>query len=249
MDDPAVSGGYRGWADRLAERLATLVPDFRYANLAVRGRCVEQVLTEQLVPALAMRPDLISVIAGVNDLLRPHCDPVEVVGQLDRMYRAAAATGATVLTITQPAPVAVLRMARPIQRRLMAYNEAIRDSAARHGVLLVDFERIPIATHPLFWSEDRLHLNSLGHTRMAATVAAELGLPERFGDPGIDTGAELPPVPVLDRRTMLARDATWLGQYFAPWLWGHLRSGADEDLVAKRPELAPIAWQSEDAQN
>lgn len=254
MDDPAVSGGYRGWADRLAERLASLEPDFQYANLAVRGRYVQQVLDEQLVPALAMRPDLISVIAGVNDLLRPSCDPVEVVGKLDVMYRAAAATGATVLTITQPDPVEVLRMARPIRRRLFAYNEAIRASAARHGVLLVDFERIPVATHPLFWSEDRLHLNSLGHTRMAATVAAALGVPERLGDPGIGTGfrfgTELPPVPVLDRRTMLARDATWLGQYFAPWLWRYLRGRSSGDgLVAKRTELGRIARQSEDAQN
>ena len=250
LDDPAVSGGYRGWADRLAERLGTLEPDFRYANLAVRGRYVEQVRAEQLAPALAMRPDLISVIAGVNDLLRPRCDPADVVEGLDEMYRAAAATGATVLTITQPNPVAVLRMARPIQRRLFAYNEAIRASAARHGVLLVDFERIPIATHPLFWSEDRLHLNSLGHTRMAATVAAALGLPARPGDPGIDGGAELPPVPVLDRRALLTRDAAWLGQYFAPWLWRYLRGRSSGDgLLAKRPELAPIARQSEDAQN
>lgn len=250
MDDPAVSGGYRGWADRLAERLATLEPDFQYANLAVRGRYVEQVLAEQLAPALAMRPDLISVIAGVNNLLQPRCDPLEVVDMLDQMYRAAAATGATVLTITQPDPVAVLRMARPIRRRLFAYNEAIRASAARHGVLLVDFERIAIATHPLFWSEDRLHLNSLGHTRMAATVAAALGLPERLGDPGIDTGAELPPVPVLSRRALLARDAAWLSGYFLPWLWRDLRGySLGDGLVAKRPELTPIARQSEDAQN
>ena len=63
--------GLRGWADRLAERLAIGNPGLQYANLAVRGRLAAQVHTEQLGPALALRPDLATVFAGVNDLLRP----------------------------------------------------------------------------------------------------------------------------------------------------------------------------------
>jgi lysophospholipase L1-like esterase len=248
MDDPTPTGGYRGWADRLADRLATMVPDFRYANLAVRGRYAAQVRAEQLAPALALRPDLISVIAGVNDVLRARCDLAELIGHLDAMYAASAATGATVLTITQPDPVAVLRMGKPVQRRLYAYNEELRASAARHGVLVVDFERMPAATHPLFWSVDRLHLNSLGHTRMAATIAGALGLPPVVGDPGVGEGSELPPPPVLTRREALTRDVTWLGEYFAPWLWRHVRGrSAGDGLVAKRPELTALTWQSEDA--
>jgi lysophospholipase L1-like esterase len=250
MDDPAPAGGYRGWADRLAERLATVEPDFRYANLAVRGRYAAQVRAEQLAPALAMRPDLVSVIAGVNDLLRPQCDLAELIGHLDTMFAATAATGATVLTITQPDPVAVLRMARPVQRRLYAYNEELRASAARHGALVVDFERMPAATHPLFWSVDRLHLNSLGHTRMAATIAGALGLPPVVGDPGVGDGIELPPPPVLNRREALTRDVTWLGEYFAPWAWRYVRGRSSGDRVAaKRPELTAPARQSEDASN
>ena len=250
MDDPAPGGGYRGWADRLAARMAELDPRFEYANLAVRGRYAGQVLVEQLAPALALRPDLASVIAGVNDLLRPRCDLAEVISQLDTMYAVMVATGATVLTITQPDPVAVARMARPIRRRLFAYNEAVRACADRHGLLLIDFERIPECTHPMFWSEDRLHLNTLGHTRMAATVAEVLGLPPVPGEPGIgrSDARSLPPVPVLGRREALERDAAWVGQYFAPWVWRHLRGrSAGDGIVAKRPVAEPIIREREDA--
>lgn len=64
-DDP-----YRGWADRLASQLATVNPELRYANLAIRGRLAGQVRAEQLAPALALKPDLATVVAGMNDLLR-----------------------------------------------------------------------------------------------------------------------------------------------------------------------------------
>lgn len=66
--------GLRGWADRLAEQLTTVNPGLQYANLAVRGRVAGQVRAEQLEPALALRPDLATVVAGVNDLLRPRFD-------------------------------------------------------------------------------------------------------------------------------------------------------------------------------
>jgi hypothetical protein len=167
------------------------------------------------------------------------------------MYAAAVDTGATVLTITHPDPVAVNRMARPIRRRLVVFNQGIRACARRYGLLLVDFARVPEATHPMFWSADRLHLNSLGHARMAATIAAALGLPAVPGDPGVGEaagiGEPLPPVPVLDRRAALSQDAEWLRRHFAPWVWRHLlghSSGAG--VVAKRPVLGPLLVQRTD---
>jgi lysophospholipase L1-like esterase len=245
LNDPTPTGGYVGWADRLAARLAERNPGLEYANLAVRGRQASEVRAEQFGAALALRPDLVSIIAGVNDLLRPRSDPAEVTGHLDAMFAAAVASGATVLTITQPDPVSVNRVARPIRGRLLIYNEGIRACARRYGLILVDFARIPEATHPLFWSVDRLHLNTLGHTRMAATVAAALGLPAVPGVPGVGAAAgsadPLPPVPVLGRRAALTQDAVWLRRYFAPWVWRHLLGHSSGDgVVAKRPILGPI---------
>lgn len=69
--DETRPNGLRGWADRVAEVLATQEPDFTYANLAVRGRKLLGVLDEQLEPALALSPDLVTMYAGANDILRP----------------------------------------------------------------------------------------------------------------------------------------------------------------------------------
>jgi lysophospholipase L1-like esterase len=75
MDDPYPDGTYRGWADLVASRLAVDAPDFRYANLAIRGRLFPNVVAEQVPAALAMKPDLISFAAGGNDVLRRSFDP------------------------------------------------------------------------------------------------------------------------------------------------------------------------------
>ena len=65
LEDPYEDGsGYRGWADRLAEALAAANPELTYANLAIRGRKVPQIRAEQLEPALALRPDLASIVGG-----------------------------------------------------------------------------------------------------------------------------------------------------------------------------------------
>ncbi|MDN6332471.1 MAG: SGNH/GDSL hydrolase family protein, partial [Micrococcaceae bacterium] len=73
--DPQSPGGHRGWADRVAEQLSRQAEDFAYANLAIRGRLLDQIHEEQLEPALELRPDLITICAGGNDVLRPGGDP------------------------------------------------------------------------------------------------------------------------------------------------------------------------------
>src|ERR1700744_2412460 len=79
VGDPCASGaGCRGWADRFAEELASQRPGLRYANLAIRGKLVSEVLDEQVPLAIAMRPDLVSLAAGGNDMLRFRTDPDEL---------------------------------------------------------------------------------------------------------------------------------------------------------------------------
>src|SRR3546814_1658686 len=75
--DPTSPNGLRGWADLVAEQLAKHSDDFGYANLAIRGRKLDPILAEQLEPAVAMRPDLVTIYAGGNDLLRPKVDRSE----------------------------------------------------------------------------------------------------------------------------------------------------------------------------
>ncbi|HUG51138.1 MAG TPA: SGNH/GDSL hydrolase family protein, partial [Terrimesophilobacter sp.] len=80
--DPASPGGYRGWADRVAEVLSEKTEDFAYANLAVRGRLLNRIMDEQIEPALALRPDLVTISAGGNDIIRPNTDPDDIASRL-----------------------------------------------------------------------------------------------------------------------------------------------------------------------
>jgi lysophospholipase L1-like esterase len=241
LEDPYPDGsGYRGWTDRFAERLAAVAPDghLLYANLAVRGKLTRQVREEQLDAALALKPDLVSVLAGLNDVLRRSCDVDVVAGHMDAMVAAARASGADVVTFTFPDPVPVNPIARPARARLFAYNARLRAVAQCHGAVLVDLERHPVTSDRRLWHPDRLHANSEGHARIAAAAAAALALPGAdcaWADP-LD-----PPAVRVSRAAALAADARWARVHFAPWLLRRVRGRSSGDgRVAKRPDLQPF---------
>lgn len=237
LDDPLPSGGYRGWADRLAERLAQQNPAFTYANLAIRGRLAGPIRAEQLEPALALRPDLASVVAGLNDVLRPGFDLDFVAGEIEAMQGALAAAGATVLTFTMADPTPVIPITRPLRPRLVAFNEALREVASRTGAVLVDFASHPVTADARLWSIDRLHANPDGHERIAAAAAHALGLP------GSDESWEvpLPPAPPRGRIEVIGGELGWAGRYLVPWIGRRLRGRSSGDgIEPKRPALAPV---------
>src|SRR4051794_30254963 len=179
LRDPYPGGrGYRGWADRLAERLRESEPELRYANLAVRGKVARQVREEQLAPALALEPDLVSLLTGLNDMLNRSVDVAAVAEEIDAMIAAARGAGADVLAFTLPNPVRVNPLARAAASRVARLNAAIRAIAERRGAHLVELDVHPVAGDPRLWHEDRLHANPEGHRRIAAAAAHVLGLPD-----------------------------------------------------------------------
>ncbi|MCB0875308.1 MAG: SGNH/GDSL hydrolase family protein [Solirubrobacterales bacterium] len=144
-------GTLRGWADRLAERLAVTNPDLTYANLAVRGRKAPQIRAEQLEPAIRLEPDLASVLGGLNDVLRRNFDLDRVVADLDAVTSALIDRGATVLTFTFPDPTAVITVAAArIAARVDELNERVRRMSEERGAVLVDLDRDGIAD-PSLW--------------------------------------------------------------------------------------------------
>lgn len=234
--DPDGAGGYRGWADRFAEHLAAFSPRLQYANLAVRGRRVGEIRAEQLDPALALRPDLATVMGGLNDLMRSSSDLDTVAGDLDAMLAALRAAGATVLTNTFPDPSTVAPLFRRLAPRVAAYNARIRDVAAARGALLVDFAGHSVGTDPRTWSPDRIHANPIGHTLIAAAFADRLGLPGFAGwtDP-------LPPGRPAGVLRRAGTELTWLGRDVAPWAVRRVLGRSSGDgVTAKRPRLTPV---------
>lgn len=238
LDDPDGAGGYRGWADRLAEHLAAANPGLHYANLAVRGRLVRHVKEEQVAAAIALQPDVATVFAGVNDVLRPRFDLAAVVADLEQMYAALCATGATVLTITVPDPSRVMPVAKRLAPRIAAYNAAVRQAAERTGVVVVDVGASEVAGDPRLWSDDRLHANSLGHERIASALACALDLPG--ADPS--WAEPLSPEPRRAPHAVAVAELRWLRAHFAPWVVRRVRGQSSGDGgQPKRPELRPFS--------
>ena len=228
--DPSRPNGLRGWADRVAEVLARQTDDFRYANLAVRGRTLRPILAEQLEPALALEPDLVTIYAGGNDLLRPSLDIDGLASAYDDAIGRLAATGATVGVFTAFDPGSKGTFGR-LRGRFALYNEKVREIADRHGAVVLDSWRMRPERPETLWSEDRLHLGPGGHQVVAIEVLDALGVPHDL--------EPLPPGVALDltRRANLA----WARTHALPWVHRRLtgRSSGDE-VEPKRPDLAPI---------
>ena len=237
--------GLRCWADRLAEHIAHDQPGLLYANLAVRGRLAGQVRAEQLAPALALEPDLATVVAGVNDLLRPRFDADEVAGQLEAMFAALTAQGARVATVTFPDIRRIVPLARPLAPRVLALNARIREAARRHGVAVADSTPHPAVTDPRLWSADRLHASPRGHALIAAAVAHALALP---GSDDSWTRPLAPGAPTRSGLRAVGAELRWAGTFLGPWIVRRVRGRSSGDgRQAKRPALLPVTALAEGA--
>ena len=175
MDDPYGDGTYRGWADLVADCLARQVDDFRYANLAVRGRLLPAVVNAQVPLAAAMKPDLVTFVAGGNDTLRRRFDPERMAETYEGAVARLTAGGGTVVLFT-PADVTVNYGAagRYLGPRLDYCVDLVRRVAKDYDVRLVDLWADDGFRDRRMWSIDRLHLNAAGHRRVAHQVLSAL---------------------------------------------------------------------------
>lgn len=239
LNDELPDGSYRGWADLVAEGLAEDLPDpsdFRYANLAIRGKKIHQIVAEQVPTALAMQPDLVSMVAGVNDLMRPKFDLNQITNQLSESVAAFRSSDIDVILLVGANPAArSSSMIGMVSGRLDALNLAVAEVARDQDCLVVDVSDVDIFYHFRLWSDDRLHLSTLGHERVSGAFLESLGLGDSsWRDP-------LPAMDPLSTRDRVVADSVWAGKFLAPWLGRRLmgRSSGD-DREPKRPDLAPL---------
>ncbi len=243
LEDPDGDSGYRGWADRLAEIIANAQAEpLDYANLGVRSLRLSEIRATQFDAAMAMRPDLLSIFGGANDLLSVTCDFAGIRADLAAIFGEARSRDCTVVTFTMPDPSSINPFGRRFRDRMLHFNDIIREEAERYGVLVMDFQHYPIIQDPRLFSEDRLHGNELGHERVAAAMAWRLGI-EGADESWAEPFPEAPPR--LRTREQLAADVEWARRYFAPWLGrGIRRIPPGYGLTAKRPVLTPVPKQS-----
>ena len=166
----------RGWADRLARQLGRHDPSWRYANLAIRSKFLDQVVADQLDHAIALEPTHISFFAGGNDLLSLRTDLDGLLQRYEDALARLAGTGARVIVFTA-FDIRTTRLLDPLVRRVQAYNAGVRELAGKHGATLVDHASIREFEHPALWAPDRIHMSRHGHKRMAALVADTIGVP------------------------------------------------------------------------
>lgn len=162
---PSSPGGYREWADRVAEELSRGSVGFSYANLAIHGLTVQQVIEQQLGKAIELTPDLVTLQAGGNDLICPAVDPDRLASMIEPTVDSLCSAGATVVMFLGPdsGPQTVLGHARS---RIAIFNENLRAIAAHHGAVVADLWALRALRDPRMWDEDRLHLFPLVTKRL-----------------------------------------------------------------------------------
>lgn len=232
--EPSSPGGHRGWADRVAEVLAAQVDDFAYANLAVRGKLIGQIVADQVEPALALSPDLVTFSAGGNDVIRPGADPDEVAQQFEDAVIRLGSDGATLVVFTG-IDTNFTPVFRGIRGRVAIYNENIRAIADRHDCIVADQWALKEIQDTRFFDDDRLHMNALGHHEVARMVLRALNVPNDLKPMQPD------PLPTLSWRAARANDILWARQHLVPWVLRRLRhQSSGDNVTAKRPDALPV---------
>ena len=232
--EPESPDGHRGWADRVAEVLSSQVDDFAYANLAVRGKLIKQIAAEQLEPALALAPDLITFSAGGNDVIRPGTDPDAVGRQFEDAVARLSANGATLVVFTG-IDTAFSPVFRGFRSKIAIYNENIRAVAEKYDCIVADMWALKQIQDPRFFDDDRLHPNPLGHHEIARMVLRALNVPNDLEPLQPD------PLPPRTWRNARASDLVWARTHFMPWVLRRLRhQSSGDEVTAKRPEPLPV---------
>ncbi|WP_183093270.1 SGNH/GDSL hydrolase family protein [Nocardioides stalactiti] len=217
-------GTWRGWARLLADALATSY-DVSFCNVAISGATTQVVRAEQLDDALAHRPQLASLIVGVNDTMRSTWDADRVRDDLLTIAGSLDGIGATLMTARFHDHGTLIGLprwfSRPMGLRIDHVNRVYDEIWLRYGGVRVDLACRPELHQRACWSVDRFHPSELGHRVLARAFAEQLnGSGFDFAPPGLEPWGGLPPSWRRDLGWMVAEGAPWMGRRakdLGPW--------------------------------
>lgn len=240
MDESALEDGrFIGWADRFAHALTQSPvgsPDLLYANHAIRGRQLGAIIDEQVPVALDLKPDLVSFVAGGNDVLRPAADVDGLAEQLERAISAMRAEGIEVLLGNGFDTAAFSPALRALRPRVAVYNAHMWTLAGRHGCYMLDLWGMRPIYAQEYWAPDRIHLSTQGHTMVAQSALGVLE-EDRVGIRGFRLSKTSKPL-----RDRMEDEAEWLKEHLAPWVGRRLRgTSSGAYLDPKYPEWVRAA--------
>jgi lysophospholipase L1-like esterase len=234
VGDEQADGSVRGWADRVAEGLAVNgLEHVFYANFAIRGRLLEPIATEQVDAALALdpKPDLLVINGGGNDMMRRGYSVQRCTELLASVVDRTAEAGVELLVLSGPNPSDHLPRGATFDARGRELTDAIPGLIADvEGARFINCFDDKELRDARYWSADRLHLNALGHERVAAIVLTALGVATPTPPRGV-------PAPARTRRG----DAVYAVRYAAPWIGRRILGKSSGDgRTAKYPEWTPV---------
>lgn len=221
VGDERPDGTVRGWADLVAQGWASSRGEpIEYANFAIRGKLIWPIVEQQLEPALALGPTHLSFNGGGNDMLRPRTSIAYVADAFSHVLRRCDEEGVTLILLSGANPSGQLPLSRLIQRRgdLMSAEVVARTADRPDVVRALNWPDAELSGSA-YWSEDRLHMNSRGHHRVAARVLDALGerVPEGWWS--------LPELPAAAR---MAR-SEYFREHLGPWVQRRLRGTSSGD--------------------
>jgi len=220
VGDAHPDGRTRGWADLVAQGWADAGGEpIDYANLAIRGKLVWPIVNEQLERALALSPTHLSFNGGGNDVLRPRTKVAHIVDAFEQVLRRCDEEGVQLILLSGANPAQQLPMRGMIQRRGDLLSDAVEESfVGRDDVIRAfNWPDRELST-PGYWSEDRLHMNSRGHHRVAARVLGAIG---HDPDPG---WWSMPPLPASGPRGW-----QYYREHVGPWMVRRIRRTSSGD--------------------
>ena len=240
LSDKYLDGSYRGWADRVADEISKQNPDFRYANLAVRGKLLEQVVVDQLqiaLPWMQGSQTLVTFHAGANNVLRPKFEPNQVFETYANAVAQIAATGAKLLLFT------VREVSNPQTKtqhywnqRFGPFNENVKRVATEFGATVMDANSKEVFGDPRMLAKDRLHLSTEGHRRVAAAVLSAVDMPH--DSDWQDPMSPYKPAPAPIR---VVGSVAWGVAFLVPWAIRRItRKSSGDGRVSKHSEL--VTW-------
>ncbi|WP_339208425.1 SGNH/GDSL hydrolase family protein [Paenibacillus sp. FSL K6-3182] len=161
----------KSWVHHFAELHE---PALKYTNLAKRGLITKEIRLKQLEEALALEPDLVSLIAGANDILKGRWNFNEYKSEMELMVDALSKSGAAVIIGNLPDFTARLPLPdekkRVIKEQLLQANEVVRSLSSEYKLMLIDFWNHPMAEDNTFWSKDLIHPNSIGYKKIGEII-------------------------------------------------------------------------------
>lgn len=174
-----------GWVDLVRGYLKVLMPEgqIELVNKGISGQTSADMLARFKKDVLDLKPDLLFIAAGTNDLSKNIPAPIcaGTVGlMLDSAQKAGISASVVSLPLTEESGVGDLS--------INLFNKALKEEAGKYGANFIDVQtplaqlvreyRLRTGGRDYFLTDDGVHLNSAGNAAFAQEILTGLGISE-----------------------------------------------------------------------